>query len=177
MNITSGTTANDGKLPRILFHYMHQDDPRKSTMKKLERFSLATSVPVAYMNRVLTLTPFSERIAIPLMREEALRYGLGVLEGSWNVPESIERIKLRRTVRLPVLLAANPVNYGKPFRLSSVEAVSAFLYIAGFNDLADRLLGKFKWGPGFYILNRDPLLEYSRCSNSEEISQVEKAYF
>jgi pre-rRNA-processing protein TSR3 len=71
----------------------------------------------------------------------------------------------------------NPVNYGKPEKLSSVEAVSAALYIIGFPQQGLELLNKFKWGPNFYILNKGPLDDYSRCRTEREIITVEEAYF
>ena len=52
---------------------------------------------------------------------------------------------------LPLLLAANPVNYGKPFKMNTAEAMAATLYIAGFKEQAARLLepfGSFAGGGG-----------------------------
>lgn len=165
------------KRPQVLFYYMHQDDPRKSTMKKLERFGLAKSVPLGKLNRAVTLTLDSERVLLPLFSEDVAIHGIGVLEGSWNRPETLSAIRMKKGVKLPTLLAANPVNYGKPFRLSSVEAVAAALFITGFQDFGAELLGKFTWGHVFYDLNREPLLEYSRCRSEAELREAEEQFF
>ncbi|KAI9625403.1 hypothetical protein KEM48_010883 [Puccinia striiformis f. sp. tritici PST-130] len=56
---------------------------------------------------------------------------------------------------LPYLTAANPVNYGKPYKLTCVEAVAGSLAIVGLQSQAELLLSKFGWGHAFWSLNQD----------------------
>ena len=78
---------------------------------------------------------------------------------------------------MPFLIAANPTNYGKPFMLSTAEAIAATLYIFGERKQAENVLSKFKWGPHFLVLNRQPLEEYLGAANSEEVGKIMREYY
>jgi pre-rRNA-processing protein TSR3 len=54
---------------------------------------------------------------------------------------------------VPYLVATNPVNYGKPWKLNCAEALAAIFYVTGFPDHGEALMSKFKWGHAFYKVN------------------------
>ena len=79
--------------------------------------------------------------------------------------------------KLPTLLAANPVNYAKRHKLSTVEALAATLMITGFRENAIQLLGLFKWGETFLTLNDQPLQSYASANTPTEMSEAEAQFF
>jgi len=79
--------------------------------------------------------------------------------------------------RLPILLAANPINYGKPYRLSTAEAIAGALYILGFREQAEIVMSKFNWGEQFLILNREPLEAYAGAGSPEKVREEEEDFF
>ncbi|KAL5751647.1 hypothetical protein ACOSQ2_022154 [Xanthoceras sorbifolium] len=103
------------------------------------------------------------------------RKGLAVVDCSWARLGDVPFVKLRCAAPrlLPWLVAANPVNYGRPCELSCVEALSAALILCGEEETANLLLGKFKWGHAFLSLNRELLKAYSECENSADIISVQ----
>ena len=77
---------------------------------------------------------------------------------------------------LPFLIAANPVNYGKPFMLTTLEAFASALYILGETKQAKDILTIYKWAPHFLELNIQPLEEYRTAKNSQEVIRIMNEY-
>jgi len=152
-------------------------DPKKCTAKKMARFGLLTIVPnlKGFPRGCVLLTPIAKKAFSPEDREAAERHGLAVLDVSWK-RERFPRAVGTKARALPFLVAANPVNFGKPFKLSSVEALAAALYILGEVGQAEQLLSKFKWGPHFLDLNREMLDEYSKAKTSGEVVRAQALF-
>ena len=75
------------------------------------------------------------------------------------------------------MLAANPTNYAKVGRLSSVEALAGSLFVLGHTDKATELLNKFKWGHTFLELNGELLRDYLNADSSRAVMETERQYF
>lgn len=165
--------------PKVLVLRYRQDDPSKCTAEKMIRMGLASAAHERRLPRgIVILNPFSLTRLSPSDRPSMLRAGLLVVDASWRrAQQAFRRIGKRGLHRsLPYLVAANPVNYGQPRVLSSLEAVVAALYIAGFKESAERYASIYKWGPHFIELNREPLEEYSRARGSEEVLEKERLF-
>lgn len=77
---------------------------------------------------------------------------------------------------LPLLFAANSVNYGRPYKMNTAEATAACLYITGFKDDAKKLLSPFGYGDEFIRLNFDALEAYSACTTAVEVMAIVERY-
>ena len=123
------------------------------------------------------MDPFTQKAFSPEDRQRLIRRGLTALDCSWvHVKDSFQSSCNWLARCLPYLVAANPVNYGKPTKLSTVVALSAALYIASFREQAKELLSKFKWGPQFIILNENLLEAYSQTKDSKGVIEVQQEY-
>jgi pre-rRNA-processing protein TSR3 len=150
-------------------------DPRKCTVKKLEKagylriFTKIGQIP----RNTLLLDPTAEQALSPADR---FVRSLTVLDCSWEVLDTgaVSTWRIRRA--LPFLVAANPVNFGKPCVLSSVEALAAALFIMGEQDRAAQILGKVSWGVRFLEVNREPLDLYAAAKDSTEVVAIQSGY-
>lgn len=152
-------------------------DPKRCTAKKLARLDLLRMVKRRreVPRGSVLLTPGSDVALSRADAPSARHVGLGVIDTSWkagpfpDVPQARSRL-------LPYLVAANPVNYGKPTRLSSVEALAAALIILGEAPQAEVLVSKFKWGPTFLALNEEPLAQYAAARDSREVVEAQELF-
>ena len=159
---------------------MRQDDPRKCTAAKLAKLRLARPIYKAerIARRAVVLNPYSAKVVLPRDRVEMEAYGLVAVDCSWEKVQGAFLVGMRGEARrLPTLLAANPVNYAKPHKLSSVEALAAALVVTGFRESAVRLLSLFKWGESFLTLNDQPLQSYSLANGRKAMLETEAEYF
>ncbi|MDG6917033.1 MAG: DUF367 family protein [Nitrososphaerota archaeon] len=156
---------------------MGQDDPIKCTARKMVNMDLAKGVSRKFhaSDKVVVLNPWAHRILSP--PDKGVKAVL-VVDASWNQAQEVFFRKLGgKHRRLPVLLAANPTNYSRAGVLSSLEAVSATMYILGEVEEAERYLSLYKWGPTFLTLNREPLEAYRRARTEGKVRQAEREYF
>jgi len=154
-----------------------QCNPRVCTAAKLSKFNLVRTVNS--VNRLpkssIVLSPFAKTV---LSVKDRKNQYLAALDCSWKQAELVlKQIHAPNQRILPILIPANPVNYGKPTKLTTVEALAGALYILGDREQATELLNKFKWGPEFYRLNENLLNEYSECREPKEILKVQNDYF
>lgn len=158
----------------LLIYHANQCNPKKCSGKRLARFDLVRLTHhIDQLRRFLVLSPFSQKALSP---EDKGARGLAALDCSWAHAEEVF-MRFRLTERaLPFLVAANPVNYGKPFKLSTVEALAAGLIILGEREQAELILSKFNWGHVFLKLNQEPLQEYASAKDSAEVVRIQEAY-
>ena len=164
--------------------WLAQDDPKKNTAVRVSKDNLLRlhkdfrRLP----KRGIILEPLCGKVLGPEDREMFENNGALVgLDCSWaQIEESVEHVMRRTRLKprtLPLLLAANPVNWGKPGKLSTVEALAASLYLLGRVEQARNLLSKFRWGERFLELNQEPLDAYSKAKSSAELVALQFEFF
>ncbi len=164
---------------KLIVYNLGQDDPKKCTAHRLLKFGEVTFVKTinSLPNKCILLNPFSKEVLSP----EDIRFsknGIAALDCSWvDAEKSFDMIKSRVQGRiLPFLVPSNPVNYGKPGKLSTAEAFSGALYILGEKEHARKILSSFNWGNEFFKINQELLEGYSKSKGSEEVLDFQEKY-
>lgn len=156
---------------RVYIIDYHKDDPKKCTGRKLIKLNFAEP---SRIGKGIILDPFSKKIFSFSDKDIANKTGITIVDTSWNATSKVEFENIRgEHRRLPILFAGNPIHYGIAYKLSTIEAVIAALYILDEVDEAMRLSNIVKWGHTFIELNKE-LLESYRNKSEDEILHIEK---
>lgn len=158
---------------QLFVYHTEEDDPRKCSARKLHRFGfIKLEKNIKKIPRyAVFLNPFAEK---SLSQEDlpiAEKIGIVAVDCSWKKAEScfykLDKTGISRA--LPFVIAANPVNYGRAFKLTTLEAFATALYIFGEIEHAHEILAIYKWGKHFLELNKQPLEMYRKARNSAEV--------
>lgn len=153
-------------------------DAKRCSGKKLMRLGLMRELHVGQKHQGVVVSPKAKSIISPADREICETYGASVVEASWNRIDEVPFGKIGGPHQrlLPYLIAANPTNYGKPWRLNCVEALAACFFICGHPEWAEGILAPFSYGSSFLEINDAPLKRYAACKDEDEVKAAEAAW-
>ena len=165
--------------------WLAQDDPKKNTAVlaskrgDIKLHKKIRSIP----KKGIILEPLCGKIFGPEDHSiiTDLNGSIVGLDCSWKqIEDSVKTVmKQTRLVprMLPLLLAANPVNWGKPGKLTTMEAIASALHLVGNIEQSRQVLGAFRWGERFFELNQEPLMEDSDAKSSRELVDLQFEFF
>lgn len=142
------------------------------------RLGLLRELHVGQKFAGVVVSPKAKKVVSREDNEVLEQYGAAVVEASWNRIDEVPfgRIGGKCERLLPYLVAANPTNYGRPWRLNCVEALAACYYICGHAEWAEDILASFSYGEAFLDINAALLKRYAACQNEDEIKKAEEVW-
>jgi pre-rRNA-processing protein TSR3 len=153
-------------------------DAKRCSGKRLMRLGLMRELHVGQKHPGVVVSPKAKVVLSPADKDVLEQYGAAVVEASWNRIEEVPFNKIGgpNPRLLPYLIAANPTNYGKPWRLNCVEALAACFAICGHLEWAEEILSTFSYGQSFLDINEEVLKRYAACKDEEEIKKAEEEW-
>lgn len=150
-------------------------DPKRCSGKKLERLGYIKNLRVGQKFQGIVVSPNGTGVVCPNDLEIVETAGAAVVECSWARLDEIPFNKIggKNERLLPYLVAANTVNYGRPWKLNCVEALAACFAIVGHVDWAEELLKNFSWGLTFLDINKELIEVYQQCTDSESVTAAQ----
>ena len=157
--------------------YFDQCDPKKCTGKKMERLGLLKEIKFSRNYGGILLTPTGKKICSIEDHDIIAKKGICVIDCSWAKFEELH-LDLHKieTRSLPFMVAVNPVNFGKAYKLSCVEAFAACLFLGGFEKESRFIMDHFKWGEHFFKVNEELFNKYKGVSSQDELKQIQEKY-
>lgn len=151
-------------------------DPKRCSGKKLMKLGLMRDLHLGQRHSGVIITPNGKRVVSPADSELLEQFGAAVVECSWARTQEVQWNKVGGKCErlLPYLVAANSVNYGKPWRLNCVEALAAAFYICRQPEWAEGILAPFSYGEEFLNINRTLLDRYAACEDEAGVKQAEE---
>lgn len=153
-------------------------DSKRCSGKRLQHFGMLRQLPVGQKYPGVVISPNAKTILSPADAALLEQYGAAVVECSWVRIQEIpwSRIGGKCERLLPYLVAANPVNYGRPWRLNCVEALAACFMICGREDWAEAVLQHFPYGEPFLKINSSLFRRYAAAEDEAGVKRVEEKW-
>ena len=154
----------------------NQNDSKRDSGSKLVRLGMAKTLKVGQNYAGVVLSSEAQTVISREDLEIVRAHGVGGVNCSWNQLDKVPSRKLGRPRLhriLPFMVAANPVNYGRPFKMNTAEAMAASLYIVGLKQDAHDLMAQFAFGAEFLRLNQEALDAYADAPDAAGVRAVE----
>jgi pre-rRNA-processing protein TSR3 len=153
-------------------------DPKRCSGKRLMKLGLMRELHLGQRHSGVIITPNGKQTLSPADKPLLEQYGAAVVECSWARTKEVQWSKVGGKCErlLPYLVAANTVNYGKPWRLNCVEALAAAFAICGHLDWAAQVLAPFSYGKAFLEINSSLLKKYAACKDEAGVKRAEQEW-
>jgi len=179
---TTTTTSSNSNSPTLYLYDFEHCHPKRCSGVKLVQQGWATNISTTSRFRGVVLSPQSKKVLSPADTNILQKYGLSLIDCSWARLSDVPQLRTTTVAQdspscvhrlLPFLVAANPVNYGKPLRLNCWEAAVASLLICGM-DVSHLL--EVSYAREFCKLNAELLNQYAAAENANEVVAIQEAY-
>ncbi|KAK4042953.1 hypothetical protein C8A01DRAFT_44023 [Parachaetomium inaequale] len=153
-------------------------DPKRCSGKRLMKLGLMRELHLGQRHSGVIITPNGKATLSPADKPLLDQYGAAVVECSWARTKEVQWSKVGGKCErlLPYLVAANTVNYGKPWRLNCAEAMAAAFAICGHLDWAAQVLAPFSYGAAFLEINSSLFKKYAACEDEAGVKRAEQEW-
>ena len=162
---------------KLTMLYFDQCDPKKCTGKKMERLGLLSEMKFYPNYGGILLTPNGKKICSIEDHDIIKKKGICVIDCSWakfnELNLNLNKIETRA---LPFMVAVNPVNFGKAYKLTCAEAFAGSLFLGGFEREAKFIMNHFKWGENFFKINKELFDKYKGITSQDELKSIQEKY-